>query len=241
MATTYALCDMHCHLLPGMDDGCQTVEESIQVLRASYDQGVRQIFATPHYYPVETVEAFLDRRAAAMECLLQRMEQETEPLPKICLGAEVAYRPGLGYEENLDKLCLGSSRYLLLEMPFSMWNEEVVRSVRSLCNIQGITPILAHIERYLSVQPRDMLMDVLEQEVLLQMNVDNLLQFSMCRKAKKLLKSGMVQLLGSDCHNMTTRKPNLGPGVAYLEKKGMTRVIRDVTALSRSIFREATR
>lgn len=239
MATTYAICDMHCHLLPGMDDGCKTADESIQVLRVSFDQGVRQMFATPHYYPVESVERFLERRTAAMERLTQQMGQETQPLPQICLGAEVAYRPGLGYEKDLDKLCLGASRYLLLEMPFTRWSEEVVRSVRNLCSIQGITPILAHIERYLSMQSRDTLMRVLEQDVLVQMNAENLLQFSKRGKAKKMLESGMVQLLGTDCHNLTSRKPNLGPGVEYLEKKGMTRVLRDIEILSQSIFQEA--
>lgn len=240
MAMKQPICDMHCHLLPGMDDGCKTAEESIQVLRTSYEQGVRQMFATPHYYPVESIDTFLARREAAMGRLSQRMEQEEQPLPQICLGAEVAYRPGLGYEEELDKLCLGSSRYLLLEMPFTRWSEEVVRSVRNICNIRGITPILAHIERYLSMQSRDTLMRVLEQEVLVQMNAENLLQFSKRGKARKLLESGTVQLLGTDCHNLTSRKPNLGPGVEYLEKKGLTHIVRDIADLSQSIFREAT-
>lgn len=240
MATTHGICDMHCHLLPGMDDGCKTAAESVQVLRTSYEQGVRQMFATPHYYPVEPVSTFLERRSAAMERLMQQVEQETQPLPQICLGAEVAYRPGLGYEEELDKLCMGSSRYLLLEMPFTRWSEEVVRSVRNICNTRGITPILAHIERYLSMQSRDTLMRVLEQDVLVQMNTENLLQFSKRGKARKMLESGMVQLLGTDCHNLTSRKPNLGPGVEYLEKKGMTRIVRDIASLSQSIFREAT-
>lgn len=239
MTMKYAICDLHGHFLPGMDDGCKTVEEAIQVLGSSYAQGVRQMLATPHYYPIEPIAAFLERREAAMQALSRQIEAEAQPLPQICLGAEVAYRPGLGYEEELDKLCLGSSRYLLLEMPFERWGDEVVRSVRNICSTKGITPIIAHIERYLSMQSRDTLMGVLEQDVLVQMNAEHLLQFRSRRQGRKLLESGTVQLLGSDCHNMTTRQPNIGPAVAYLEKKGMDRVVRSIAQLSQSVFQEA--
>ena len=236
----YAICDLHGHFLPGMDDGCQTVEEAVAVLKSSYAQGVRQMCATPHYYPVEPVSAFLARRKVAAEILLSRMEQEEKPLPQICLGAEVAYRPGLAYEEGLGQLCLGGSRYLLLEMPFAPWDENVVDTVRILCSIKGITPIIAHIERYMGMQSRDTLMRVLEQDVLVQMNAEHLLQFRSRRHGRKLLESGMAQLLGSDCHNMTTRQPNIGHAVAYLEKKGMGGVLRRISADSQMVFQAAT-
>lgn len=239
MVASKAICDMHSHLLPCMDDGCRSVEESVQVLRASYDAGVRQIFVTPHYYPIESVETFLKRRDAAMQVLSERLAQEKQPLPEICVGAEVAYRPGLGYEENLDKLCLGNSRYLLLEMPVGPWSEEIVRSIRNICRIKGITPIIAHIEQYLHMQSRDVLTRILEQDVLVQMNAEYLLNLITRRKGKRLLKSGVVHLLGSDCHNMTSRKPNVGLAVAYLEKKGMTRTVNAISSLSQTIFREA--
>ena len=239
MAMEYAICDLHGHFLPGMDDGCKTAEEAIQVLQASYAQGVRRMFATPHYYPIEPIDTFLERRSIAAQTLARRMEQADQPLPQICLGAEVAYRPGLGYEENLEKLCLGSSRYLLLEMPFERWGDEVVRSVRNICSTKGITPIIAHVERYLSIQSRDTLMRVLEQDVLVQMNAEHLLQFSSRRQGRKMLKSGMVQLLGSDCHNMTTRQPNMGQAVAYLEKKGMGSVLGKISVDSQMVFKAA--
>ena len=240
MAKKYAIYDLHGHFLPGMDDGCKTVEEAIQILQTSYAQGIRGMFATPHYYPIEPIETFLQRRETAMQALTRRMEQENQPLPWICLGAEVAYHPGLGYEENLEKLCLGSSRYLLLEMPFERWSDEVTRSVRNICRTKGITPIIAHIERYLPMQSRDTLMGVLEQDVLVQMNAEHLLQFRSRRQGRRMLERGMVQLLGSDCHNMTTRQPNIGQAVAYLEKKRMGRAVCAIAQLSQSIFQQAT-
>ena len=79
-------CDLHSHILPGMDDGCKTPEESVEALRLSYAQGVRAIFATPHYYPVETVENFLARRQEAWDTLqLQIEKQAAADIPQIVL------------------------------------------------------------------------------------------------------------------------------------------------------------
>ena len=216
---TWELCDLHTHVLPGMDDGCKTPEESVALLKLAYGQGVRYLFATHHYYPVEPVGEFLRRRDAAWNRLQGQLEKEPDAcVPKICLGAEVAYRPGLGYAEDIHKLCIGSSRYLLLELPFSGWNRELVRDVRNMCAVAGITPILAHIERYLDQGNKSLLHQLLELDVLVQMNAGSLLRFSSARKGRQMLKSGMVQLLGSDCHNMRSRQPNLGNAVDRIQK-----------------------
>lgn len=233
------ICDVHGHFLPGMDDGCKTAEESVQVLQSSYAQGIGCMFATPHYYPVETVAAFLERRQAAYDRLMEHIANCNMPMPEICLGAEVAYRAGISREDDLEKLCLGKSRYLLLELPFRRWDATVVRDIQIICSTKNITPILAHIERYLELQTRDSLNSVLEQDVLVQMNAGDLLRFGSRRSAAKLLKNGIVQLLGSDCHNMTTRQPNLGPALEYLQKHGMKDVAESIGNFSQQIFEEA--
>jgi len=235
----YGICDIHGHFLPGMDDGCKTVEESLQVLKSSFAQGVRGMFATPHYYPVEPVETFCGRRQAAEQLLRQHMERETAPLPRICMGAEVAYRPGLSYEDALERLCLGRSRYLLLEMPFAPWGSNVIREVGNICRTRGIVPIIAHLERYLSMQSRQTVGKLLEQDVLVQMNAGELLRFGSRRQAQGLLKSGVVQLLGTDCHNMTTRAPNLGLAAKHLRRRGLGAVLAEIEQLSNEIFSEA--
>ncbi len=239
MEMKYSFCDLHSHILPGMDDGCQTVGGAIQLLRASYEQGIKKICATPHYYPVESVEEFLVRRDTSVASLQKALEQVTLPVPQICLGAEVAYRPGICYQEDLNKLCIGKSQYLLLELPFGKWGEEVIRTVRSICNVQGLTPILAHIERYLPMQDKHILEQLLDQEVLVQMNAARLLHLSSRGQARRLLHNGTVQLLGSDCHNNTSRPQNLGQAVEYLQKKGMDDVLEELSRRSRRIFREA--
>lgn len=240
MENSYSFCDLHSHILPGMDDGCQTVAESVRLLRSCYEQGIRKICATPHYYPVESVSDFLARRDESAQELYKALEHVTLPVPKLCLGAEVAYRPGICYQEDLDQLCIGQSQYLLLEMPFNKWGDEVIRTVRGISNVRGLTPILAHIERYLPMQDKDVLERLLDQEILLQMNAARLLHFSSRRQACRLLSNGTVQLLGSDCHNNTSRPQNLAQAVEYLQKKGMEDVLEELSRRSRRIFREAT-
>ncbi len=234
------ICDLHGHFLPGMDDGCKTPEESLQVLQESFRQGIRRVFATPHYYPVEPVSAFLQRREAAMGRLEEYIHsQGAEDIPQLCLGAEVAYRPGLSYEEDLQKLCLGNSRYLLLEMPFSRWGRGEERELRNLRVTGGVTPVLAHIERYYKYQDKHILQGILDQELLVQMNAEPLLSPSARRGAMKLLKKGAVQLLGTDCHNLTDRAPNLQGALAFLQKKKMEEVLSSIAWFSEEVFTQA--
>lgn len=234
------ICDLHGHFLPGMDDGCKTPEESLQVLRSSCRQGVRRVFATPHYYPVEPVEEFLQRREAAVRRLEAYVQsQGAEDIPQILLGAEVAYRPGISHQEGLEKLCLGDSRYLLLEMPFSRWGKAEARELRNLCVAKGVIPVLAHIERYLEYQDAGVLMDILEQDVLVQMNAEHLLQLSTRREARRMLKKGIVHLLGTDCHNIHHRAPNLGQALEYLCKKRMDDTLAAIAHLSDEVWQEA--
>lgn len=203
------LCDMHSHVLPGMDDGCKTPEESRRVVELCVQQGVSHMAATPHFYADrESAESFLARRDAAAERLMEALDGR--PAPQFCLGAEVAYYPGLLQQEGIERLCLGRSNYLLLEMPFSRWTPSVLRTVRALRHEQGVVPILAHIERFSAMADRSMVDELVESGVLIQMNAEFFLDAHTHRQAVKLLRHGMVDVLGSDCHGAEHRPPNLG-------------------------------
>ena len=234
------ICDMHSHILPAMDDGSKDPDMSLQMLRAAAAQGVQKILATPHYYPVESVSDFLTRRDQAARQLQQAMVASGEQLPEVYLAAEVAYRPGIGYEEELNKLCIGQSEYLLLELPFAPWGPEVLRDIRNITCVKGIIPILAHLERYLRIQKKKVLYEVLQQDVLVQMNAEAVLQRRTRRTAMNMLKNGGVQLLGSDCHNMTSRTPNLGSTVQQLlQMRGMDRALDQINFISTDILEQA--
>ncbi len=233
------ICDLHGHFLPGMDDGSPNEETSVKMLEKSWEQGICRMAATPHYYPVESVRKFLERREQSQEKLQRAVRAHEGPLPEYCLGAEVAYRPGIGYAEDLELLCLGGSSYMLLEMPFALWGKEVVRDVRNMASTRGIIPIIAHIERYLARQKEDVLRELFREDVLIQMNGGYLESFWGRRKGKRYLQEGTVQLLGSDCHNLEHRSPNLGKAVESLEKAGMGRALRDIAQLSNYILDQA--
>lgn len=232
--------DMHSHFLPGIDDGCKTPEESVEVLLCSRKQGITGICATPHYYPKETVEHFLKRRTESYEKLRKKMSETDGIFPDIRLGAEVAFHTGLVYEENLDQLCYGKSHYMLLEMPFSSWSPNILKEVRSIHSVRGITPVIAHLERYLNLAGSDAIDELLSMHVVIQMNAEFMQQgFWRKRKARKMLNQGMIQVLGSDCHNMIGRAPNLGPLLKYMETHGMIHIVEEITEMSSRIFSEA--
>ena len=122
-----AIIDMHCHILPGVDDGAKDLETSLAMLEASRDQGVQCMVATPHFYATrDRVDAFLARREAAWEVLKSRMGSD---FPEVMLGAEVAFFQGISRAERLDALRIEGTSSMLLEMPFRPWSQGDVDEV----------------------------------------------------------------------------------------------------------------
>lgn len=233
----WGLCDLHSHILPGIDDGCQSPEESRKVLELCRRQGVSHMAATPHYHAERGLDAFLERRRRAWAQLRQTMAGQE--CPRIVLGAEVAYYPGLLQEDRIEKLCLGCSNYLLLEMPFSPWTPSMLRNVRSLRHTQGVILILAHVERYASMQDKRILNEVLDSGALLQMNGEYLLDPRTRRRALKLIRQGVVDVLGSDCHGFEHRPPNLAEAWERLESGRLAGHARRIEETMQEIFEEA--
>ena len=99
--------DFHSHILPGVDDGSASVEESIAMLRAMAQQGIEHVVATPHFYPqYQTPEAFLHKREAAEQQLRREMENYTD-LPRLTMGAEVYFFHGISQTNCLKELTIG--------------------------------------------------------------------------------------------------------------------------------------
>lgn len=225
------LCDVHCHILPGMDDGAKNEEMSMAMLEEDYWQGITHIAATPHYYPKETVDQFLMRRVeAAKRLVIALKESQWEGHPAVVLGAEVAYHNGLVYEEKLQRLCIGNTNYLLLEMPFAKWEPSVLRDVQMLRHTRGIIPIIAHLERFFAYEDKKTIQELLSMDVKIQMNAEYILDSKTHKKARKLLQSGVVDFIGSDSHNMENRRPNLRDAYDQLDNWGM-QVITGIVSL----------
>lgn len=226
--------DWHNHILPEMDDGSHSTAESIAMMRAQAAQGVTMVIATPHFYANdESIESFLRRRSRAAATL---REQLSEDMPAVRLGAEVRYYPCISRLTNLSALCIEGSKLLLLEMPFVRWTESMVRELMDLSGRDGICLILAHIERYLSLQDKAVWNRLLENGILMQTNASFFSAFSTRRRALSLLNQGYIHLLGSDCHNMTSRPPQMEKALQAIQKRFGADYIRQINEYGYSLF-----
>ena len=215
--------DLHTHILPRMDDGAASSAQSLDMLRRQAEQGVKVVVLTPHFYRErESVEHFLSRRAhstARLQAVLDTLpETERAQLPELVLGAEVAWRPNMRYWEELEQLCIGSTRNLLLELPNSRWDDQVLNTIYNLLN-QGITPVLAHLERYFQPGRRAAVEQVMSMGVPVQISAGSLQIPFMGRKLIRFMERERNTVLASDCHNMTSRLPNMGAGIERLRQK----------------------
>ena len=155
--------DFHSHIIPGIDDGAKSPEESLLILKTLWRQGVRTVVATPHYYKQnESVSDFIGRRSEAFEQL--KKVSDGEEIPEIILGAEVLFTPSLE-EDDLSPLYIQGTDYLLLEMPYRYFDGATLRAVENLILRKGFSPIMAHIERYVRfTQKSDIYMMTIKED-----------------------------------------------------------------------------
>ena len=199
--------DAHCHILPGMDDGSRSVEESISMLNLEAENGITTAVLTSHFYASQnSPQKFLERRQKAWEKLKPHL---TAQMPGILLGAEVQYFEGICQIPDLHDLCIQGTDLLLLEMSQQKWSERVIRDVEELQDREDMTVLLAHIERYFPYERKEDWAWLRRCGVLMQVSASYFQSWRTGHKAKKMLKAGHIQLLGSDAHNMTSRRPNL--------------------------------
>ncbi len=222
--------DYHTHILPQMDDGSESVEMTAQMLAELERQGVDTVVATPHFYATsDDPEDFLRRRAEAIALL--------PPTPlKVVPGAEVAYFSGIGQCREIEGLCIGDSKLLLVEMPYTKWS---VRMIGEICQISqelGLQPVLAHVDRYRKEFNR--FRPQLEAGgVLFQCNVDAFIRLKARRWAFKLLKQNAFHFWGTDSHNLSTRGPKIVEAYAAVAKKlGSCEALDAVDAASRQLL-----
>lgn len=207
--------DFHTHILPGMDDGSADPAESAAMLAEEARQGVDLVVLTPHFYATEnSPRQFLARRSAAYQRLMQVIRPE---FPQLRLGAEVQYFEGMSRAESLDALRVEGTPLLLLEMPFSRWPSRTVSEVLELNDQQGMQVVLAHVERYLPMQHEEVWRTFAENGVLMQASASAFRSWGKRRKIRSMMRDGMIQFFGSDCHNMDDRPPNLNAAYRYVD------------------------
>ena len=212
--------DFHSHILPGIDDGSASADESLALLALEAQQGVPLVAATPHFYAHrDTMEDFLDRRATAADALRRGAGPDPD-LPDILLGAEVYYFSGISRSEQIRHLALGDTGHILIEMPMGTWTDDMYRELARIPENLGLTPIIAHVDRYLGRFLDHGIPERLAQlPVLVQANGSFFLNRATAAKALRMLRQKQIHVLGSDCHNTAVRVPNLGPAAQRIRRE----------------------
>lgn len=212
--------DFHSHILPGIDDGSKNTEQSVAMLQMQWEQGIRRVVATPHFYPQhDRLEYFLARRKESEEALWEKI-RGLENIPRLHIGAEVHFFRGISDCEELPLLTIDGGRYILIEMPHGPWTDEMYHQLERIYTKRSLCPIVAHIDRYLNGLRRENRMQRLEElPVLIQANAEFFTSRRMEKTAMRMLRDGKIHLLGSDCHNLTDRKPNLSLALEKIEKR----------------------
>lgn len=227
--------DFHSHIIPKIDDGSKSLEMSVDMLHLSYEQGIRHIVATPHFYINDNdVNGFLKTRRHCYNKLIGVLDDK---MPKIYLGAEVYFFNGISLYDELEKLTINGSRYLLLEMPFVKWNRKILDEVEHIIYDRGFKVIIAHIERYINYQKgTNNINELLALNPIVQMNGEYINGFFTKNKALSFINNNIVQLIGSDCHNLDSRRPNLDKAYGIIEKKLGIDVVNNINNLGRKIL-----
>jgi protein-tyrosine phosphatase len=203
--------DTHLHILPGVDDGPETMQESLALAKLLVQEGVYSAIATPHFN-----DQFPQCSAAEIQERVNDMQQELDrqniPL-HLSAGHEALIKPGLIEDIQDGQLAtLNGSRYLLLELWDSDWlpaTERVIFELRAF----GIVPVIAHPERCRAIQ-QDFrrLTALLRQGALAQLMASSLIgmQGSTARRtAESLLKKRLIHCIASDAHGVHTRPPRV--------------------------------
>lgn len=217
--------DLHSHLIPGIDDGSRSVERSLRVLRNLAEDGVEHVVLTPHVSANQIAlegERWVARRAAAFLALQERASDE----PRLHLGFEIMLDEPLPELATGDRrFALAGSRYYLVEFPLAIVAEFAATVLRHMAQA-GVTPLVAHPERYDACSPR-VVEAWRDAGARIQVDATALTRPTRRgRRARALVAEGLADVVAADNHGdrrtlLTARR--------YLERRGHAEAARRLT------------
>lgn len=214
--------DLHCHILPDVDDGAGGMEVAVSMAQMAWDSGVGTIVATPHCnLPGEVRKNYISDSLARRYAEFQRvLRQQNIPL-RVVPGGEVYWSeevPALFQRGLLPTIA--DSRYLLVEFDFDILAGEIDRALNELSK-QGVTPVVAHPERYSAVQRSpELIVPWFEKGYVIQLNKGTILGKmgrDSERTAEFILRHGLAHVVASDAHSASYRTPHMKEIYSYLE------------------------
>lgn len=210
--------DLHCHILPGMDDGAKDVEASLELLSREYQDGVRQIALTSHFNTHRTtVEEFLTKREQAYAELTKALAHTTMNF-HFKLGAEVFFTPQLR-DMDAGRLCIEGTPYILIEFPLTH-RPHFIRETFSALEDQGIYPLIAHVERYpYMLDDPGLLYELVAAGAYAQINAGALLRSGQTKQILNLLKWELAHVIATDTHSLDKRPPQMAAAMELIGDK----------------------
>jgi protein-tyrosine phosphatase len=204
--------DLHCHILHDIDDGPADLAESVELCRIAQSNNIERIVATPHFAMAESIDGFIETRAARLAELKTALAQNAVKV-ELFAGAEVFVTEALLSAGCLNLLTINGSRYILIEFPYTGLRLPELNHYMAIIQSCGLIPIIAHPERYAFFQHDDeMLNTLLAGSALLQVNAG-----SLCRPgykavsslANEIVRCKAASFLATDAHSVSSRPNHL--------------------------------
>ncbi|MDO4804407.1 MAG: capsular biosynthesis protein [Lachnospiraceae bacterium] len=213
--------DMHCHILPGVDDGARSMEEAMAILYDERANGVTDVIMTPHFRR----EMFETDRGVVYERYLEVLREARREFPEIRLYLGCEFHANMDMEELVlsDPLYrMPDTRHVLLEFS-SMHPKSYIKERTYALLSRGFIPILAHVERYPPLH-KDMglISELRDMGAFIQVNANALIGkdgWGWKRFTGKLLKNNLIDFVGSDAHNTSDRTCNIKKAYDLVAKK----------------------
>lgn len=235
----YPLIDLHCHILPRLDDGPSSDDEALEMARIAVQDGITDIVATPHTEN-GLYQNSPERITEAAERLQRKLREENLPL-RIHVGSEVRIHIDLidNLQSSRTATFCNAKRYVLLELPSSqvpLFMTDMIRELKAA----SIMPILAHPERnkILQAEP-ERLREWIEAGAIAQVTADSLagrMGKRVQTTARRMVVNNLVHVLASDAHNSRNRKPQLREAFRLLERMTSRATARQFLLNAQSIL-----
>jgi len=206
--------DLHCHILPALDDGPKDIDEALAMADTAAKDGVQTLVATPHVNAVFNSPSLITEKIEELNKLIKKKQIPVTVLK----GAEIA---SSYLKEDLKSFTIHSSSYILIEFPLN-YLPFTIKEDLFLLQRQGLRPIIAHPERNEAIiEKPDLLLNVLSPGILVQISAGSITgEFgpTVRELAIHLLIKGVVHCIASDCHSNINRKPGLTNAVKKAAK-----------------------
>ena len=228
------LTDIHCHIIPGVDDGARSMKEAQKMVQIAYEEGTRRIIGTPHYG---------NRRAKASRgtILLKYMElkawvKENYPDMEVYLGQELFYRHGIEQHVRGSKaMTMAGSRYVLVEFEPEEFYGRIRQGLEAV-QMEGYWQILAHAERYRHLMEKpEHIQELIHMGVFIQVNARSVTGENGWKSksyAKRLLKNEWVHFIASDGHDTIHRQPSIQKAMMRIARRYGSAYARRLTIIN---------